>query len=266
MDDQQLLRYARHILLPQLGFEGQTAIARSSALILGLGGLGCAAAVYLLSSGVRKLILVDDDKVESSNLQRQILHTEASLGQCKVHSASVALQARNAACEIVALPARADAALLQQYLPQVDVALDCSDNFATRQLLNLHCVAARVPLVSGAAIQMVAQVAAYDARADSCPCYACVFPANHQPNEARCADMGVFAPLVGVVGSMQAGLALQILAAPALESAGSATRLGAGDAAPLGRLWQIDMQTWSFDTLKMQRDPRCEVCGTNAGI
>jgi molybdopterin/thiamine biosynthesis adenylyltransferase len=209
MQDEELLRYSRHILLDDIGIEGQTRILQGHALIIGAGGLGSPAAMYLACSGIGQITLVDDDNVELTNLQRQIAHTTASVGQPKVASAKETLLALNPHVQVNALAVRADAALLDTLVAQADVVLDCCDNFATRQAVNAACVKHRKPLVSGAAIQMDGQITVYDPREPSSPCYACVFPPDHTPEETRCATMGVFAPLVGIIGAMQAAEALK---------------------------------------------------------
>ena len=176
MQDEELLRYSRHILLDDIGIEGQTRILQGHALIIGAGGLGSPAAMYLACSGIGQITLVDDDNVELTNLQRQIAHTTANVGQPKVASAKETLLALNPHVQVNALAVRADAALLDTLVAQADVVLDCCDNFATRQAVNAACVKHRKPLVSGAAIQMDGQITVYDPRDASSPCYACVFP------------------------------------------------------------------------------------------
>jgi molybdopterin/thiamine biosynthesis adenylyltransferase len=212
MNDQQLLRYGRHILLPEIGIEGQQKLLDASALIIGVGGLGSPATLYLATSGVGKLILCDHDTVDLSNLQRQIVHRTSTIGQPKVTSAQAALRDINPEVECVALPIRADEEKLNELVAQADVVLDCSDNFATRYAVNRACLAQRKPLVSGAAIQFDGQVAVFDYRNADTACYNCLFPEDSQAAELRCATTGVFAPLVGIVGSMQAAEALKLLA------------------------------------------------------
>ncbi len=250
MDDRQLLRYSRHLLLDDLGVEGQEKLLAAHALILGAGGLGSPAALYLASAGVGRITLVDDDEVDLTNLQRQIMHTEARVGQPKVESARVALGAINPDVQVHAVAQRADAALLDELMADADIALDCSDNFEARQALNQACVRHRRPLVSGAAIGLDGQLAVYDPRQEDSPCYACVFPPSTVVDEVRCATMGVFAPLVGVVGSLQAAEALKLLA---------------GVGAPLtARLLMIDMRRTEFTELRLTRQPGCPVCGPAA--
>jgi molybdopterin/thiamine biosynthesis adenylyltransferase len=249
MQDEELLRYSRHILLDDIGIEGQTRILQGHALIIGAGGLGSPAAMYLACSGIGQITLVDDDNVELTNLQRQIAHTTASLGQPKVASAKETLLALNPHVQVNALAVRADAALLDTLVAQADVVLDCCDNFATRQAVNAACVKHRKPLVSGAAIQMDGQITVYDPRDPTSPCYACVFPPDHTPEETRCATMGVFAPLVGIIGAMQAAEALKILA-------------------PIGqaltrRLLMLDGRSMEWTQVRMPRKADCLVCKSN---
>jgi molybdopterin/thiamine biosynthesis adenylyltransferase len=249
MQDEELLRYSRHILLEDIGIEGQTRILQGHALIIGAGGLGSPAAMYLACSGIGQITLVDDDNVELTNLQRQIAHTTASVGQPKVASAKETLLALNPHVKVNALAVRADAALLDTLVAQADVVLDCCDNFATRQAVNSACVKHRKPLVSGAAIQMDSQITVYDPRDPTSPCYACVFPPDHTPEETRCATMGVFAPLVGIIGAMQAAEALKILA-----SIGQALT---------GRLLMLDGRSMEWTQVRMPRKADCLVCKSN---
>jgi len=250
MDDRQLLRYSRHILLDELGIEGQQRLLDAHALILGAGGLGSPAALYLASAGIGQLTLVDDDAVDLTNLQRQIIHTEDRVGVPKVESAQHSIAALNAAVQVHAVARRADAALLDRLLPGVDVVLDCGDNYASRQMLNAACVRHRVPLVSGAAIRFDGQLAVYDPRQPDSPCYACVFPPTQQVEDVACATMGVLAPLVGLVGSLQAMEAIKLLC-------------GIGE--PLvGRLLLIDGLRGDFSTVRLERQADCPVCRPRA--
>jgi len=249
MQDEELLRYSRHILLDDIGIEGQTRILQGHALIIGAGGLGSPAAMYLACSGIGQITLVDDDNVELTNLQRQIAHTTANVGQPKVASAKETLLALNPHVQVNALAVRADAALLDTLVAQADVVLDCCDNFATRQAVNAACVKHRKPLVSGAAIQMDGQITVYDPRDPTSPCYACVFPPDHTPEETRCATMGVFAPLVGIIGAMQAAEALKILA-----PIGQALT---------GRLLMLDGRSMEWTQVRMPRKADCLVCKSN---
>ena len=250
MDDRQLLRYSRHLLLDDIGIEGQQKLLAAHALILGAGGLGSPAALYLASAGVGRLTLVDDDSVDLTNLQRQIMHTEARVGQPKVDSARQTLAALNADVQLRTVAARADDALLGELVADADIVLDCSDNFATRQALNRACVRYARPLVSGAAIGFDGQVSVYDPRQPDAPCYACVFPPSQAAPEVACATMGVFAPLVGIVGTLQAAEALKLLC---------------GIGTPLaGRLLMIDTRRAEFTEIRLQRQSDCSVCGPAA--
>ncbi len=248
LPDADLLRYSRHLLLDDIGVEGQRRILQSRALIIGAGGLGSPAAMYLACSGVGNITIVDDDTVDLTNLQRQIMHSTASLGKAKVLSAQNTLAQLNPAVQVRALQTRADAQLLQSLVLQADVVLDCSDNFQTRQAINAACVQQRIPLVSGAAIGMDGQIAVYDLRDDKAPCYACVFAPDAPPEEARCATMGVLAPLVGVIGAMQALEALKLLAH-------TGTSLN-------GCLLMLDARNMEWTRMRVQKNPACAVCGT----
>ncbi len=247
MDDAQLLRYSRHILLNELGVEGQERIMRGRALVIGVGGLGSPAALYLATAGVGHLTLVDHDTVDETNLQRQIAHTHDRIGMPKVESARLTLLAVNPQLQITVLAERADANRLQALVADADVVLDCSDNFSTRHALNAACVQHRVPLVSGAAVRMDGQLTVYDASNPQSPCYACVFPPDAEFEETRCATMGVFAPLVGIIGSMQAAEALKLLS-------------GAGTPA-VGRLLMLDARDMTWSDIRLPRNTDCPVCG-----
>jgi molybdopterin-synthase adenylyltransferase len=247
MNDDQLLRYSRHILLNELGVEGQEQLLASHALVIGAGGLGSPVALYLASAGVGRITLVDHDTVDATNLQRQIAHNLERVGQPKAESARVAMHAINPEVQVNAVLQRADAALLDALVPTAHVVLDCTDNFATRHAINRACVQHRVPLVSGAAIRFDGQLSVYDARDEKSPCYACVFPDTDGLEETRCATMGVFAPLVGIVGTMQAAEALKVLA-------GMGSRL-------VGRLQMLDGRGMEFTEVKLGRNPQCAVCG-----
>ena len=247
MDDAQLLRYSRHILLDEIGIEGQEHILAGHALVIGAGGLGSPVALYLASAGVGHITLVDHDTVDLTNLQRQIAHRTSSVGQPKVASAAAAMAAINPEVQVHTVTARADAALLDTLVPQVDVVLDCSDNFSTRQAINRACVQHRKPLVAGAAIRFDGQVSVYDSRQPQAPCYACVFPPDQQPEEVQCATMGVFSPIVGIIGAVQAAEALKLLS-------GAGTPLA-------GRLLMLDGRPMAWSEIRMARDPACAVCG-----
>ena len=248
MNDAQLLRYSRHILLNELGDEGQDKLLASHALILGAGGLGSAAALYLAASGIGTLTLVDHDTVDLTNLQRQIAHTTERIGQAKVLSARTAMLALNPDCRVETVGQRADAALLDRLVQSAQVVLDCSDNFQTRQAVNAACVKHGVPLVSGAVIRLDGQLTTYDVRDARSPCYACIFPPDQAPEEISCSTMGVLAPLVGVIGSLQAAEALKLLA-------GLGTSLA-------GRLQMMDGRDLSWTEMRLQRQADCPVCAS----
>ncbi len=249
MTDEELLRYSRHILLDEIGIEGQQRIMGSRALIIGAGGLGSPVALFLGSAGVGHLTIVDNDTVDLTNLQRQIAHTMSRVGLPKVDSAEVAVAALNPTVTVVPMVARADDALLDELVAQADVVLDCCDNFATRHAINAACVKHQKPLVSGAAIRFDGQVVVYDARDDTSPCYACVFPPDDALLETRCATLGVFAPLVGIIGSMQAAEALKLLS-------------GVGRTLT-GRLLMLDGRAMEFTEIRVGRQAGCPVCGTS---
>ena len=251
MDDRQLLRYARHLMLDEIGVEGQQRLLRSHALVIGAGGLGSPVALYLGTAGVGRMTVVDHDDVDLTNLQRQIAHNLSRVGQPKADSVRATVAAINPDVQVHALARRADTALLDALVPQASVVLDCSDNFATRHMINAACVAHARPLVAAAALGFDAQVSVYDTRLGDAPCYACVFPAEATVAEAACATMGVFAPLVGIVGSLQAAEALKLLA-------GIGTSLA-------GRLLMLDARTMEWTTIAVQRDAHCSVCAARRG-
>jgi len=246
MQDAQLLRYSRHILLPEIGIEGQERLRAASALIVGAGGLGCPAALYLAAAGIGRLTLADPDKVDLTNLQRQILYRTDSVGTQKVAAAQAALSALNPDVKIVPLQKRIEANGFQPLLADVDVVLDCSDNFATRHALNRACVKLGKPLVSGAAIRFDAQVAVFDLRKSDAPCYACLFPEDGKVEEVQCSTMGVFAPLTGVVGALQAMEAAKLLT-------------GVGETLN-GRLLLLDAKQSGWRTVRVKKDPACATC------
>ena len=247
MDDQQLLRYSRHILLDEIGIEGQGKLLAAHALVIGAGGLGSPVALYLASAGIGKITLVDDDTVDLTNLQRQVLHTTERVGQPKALSGQRALAAINPGVEVVALCERADEARLAQLVASATVVLDCTDNFTTRHAINCACVAARVPLVSGAAIRLDGQVAVFDPRSGESACYACLFPPDQQFEEVQCSTMGVFAPLVGIIGTMQAAEALKLVA-------------GIGESLA-NRLLLLDARSMEWTSIRTARSTDCMVCG-----
>ncbi len=249
MTDEQLLRYSRHILLDALGIEGQERILAAHALIIGAGGLGSPAALYLASAGVGKITLVDDDTVDFTNLQRQILHTQARVGMAKAESGKLALAAINPEISIIPLKQRLSGEALEALVASADIVLDCTDNFATRHAINRACVKHRKPLVSGAAIRFDGQISVYDLRRDDSPCYHCLFPEGEDVEEVRCAVMGVFAPLTGIIGTMQAAEALKLIA-------------GIGESLT-GRLLLLDTLEMEWRSVKFKKDAGCAVCGAN---
>nr|WP_315426533.1 molybdopterin-synthase adenylyltransferase MoeB [uncultured Albidiferax sp.] len=251
MNDDQLLRYSRHILLDDIGIEGQESLLAGQALVIGAGGLGSPVALYLATAGVGQITLVDHDTVDLTNLQRQIAHSMERVGQPKVDSARSAMAAINPEVQVQAINTRADAALLDRLVAQADVVLDCCDNFATRQAINAACVRHRKPLVSGAAIRMDGQISVFDPRTADSPCYACVFPPEADFEETRCAVMGVLAPLVGIIGAIQAAEAIKLLS-------GAGTSLA-------GRLQMLDARSMAWNEIRIPRDPGCSVCGTFHG-
>jgi len=246
MNDQQLLRYSRHILLPEIGVEGQQKLLDAHALIIGAGGLGSPAALFLAASGVGTLTLCDGDTVDLTNLQRQILHRSSGIGLTKAASAQAALAEINPEVRVVALNERADEARLLELAAQADVVLDCSDNFATRYALNRVCAQLGKPLVSGAATRFDGQVTVFDLRHADNPCYHCLYPEQAEVEETRCAVMGVFAPLVGIIGSMQAAEALKLLLA-------TGTSL-------CGKLLVLDALHMELRTVRLSKDKACPVC------
>ena len=246
MNDAQLLRYSRHILLDELGIEGQQLLLASRALVIGAGGLGSPVALYLGSAGVGHITVVDHDTVDATNLQRQIAHTLADVGSHKAQSIKQSIAAINPDVQVNVITQRADDALLNDLVAKADVVLDCTDNFATRHAINAACVHHRKPLVSGAAIRFDGQITVYDSRNAASPCYACVFPQSSTLEETRCATMGVFAPLVGIVGSMQAAEALKLLS-------GAGTSLA-------GRLQMLDGRSMEWNEVRMPRNQTCAVC------
>lgn len=247
MDDQQLLRYSRHIMLPELDLEGQEALLNAKVLIVGAGGLGSPVAMYLAASGVGSLWLADHDEVDLSNLQRQIAHTTDRVGQPKVESAAQALRALNPGAHILPLHEKLEGDRLQELVDEVDLVVDATDNFGVRYAINAACVRAKTPLVSGAAIRLEGQVTVFDARQENSPCYRCLYDVL-EDEQLNCATSGVLAPLVGVIGSMQALEAIKVLA-------GVGTNLA-------GRLLLFDATRSEWRELKLPRDPDCPVCGS----
>ncbi|MGV0986110.1 MAG: HesA/MoeB/ThiF family protein [Limnohabitans sp.] len=249
MEDAQLLRYSRHILLNELGIDGQEKLLASHALIIGAGGLGSPVSLYLGSAGVGHITVVDHDQVDATNLQRQIAHTLDRVGQNKAESVRTAIAQINPDVRVTPITQRADAALLNTLVAQADVVIDCCDNFETRHAVNRACVQHYKPLVSGAAIRMDGQVSVFDSTQSDAPCYACIFPPEQAPEETRCATMGVFAPLVGIIGSVQAAEALKILSGMGSHMA--------------GRLLMLDGRDLSWTDIRMGRNAQCPVCAAH---
>ena len=247
MTDDQLLRYSRHILLDEIGIEGQQKLLASHVVIIGAGGLGSPAALYLGSAGVGHITVVDHDCVDATNLQRQIAHTVAGIGELKVISLFRAIAAINPDVNVTPLAGFADDALLDKLVPQADLVIDCTDNFATRHAINRACVKHCTPLVSGAAVRFDGQVAVYDSRSTASPCYACIFPESDAPEDTACATMGVFAPLVGIIGTVQAAEALKVLC-----NIGQALT---------GRLLMLDGRRMEWHDMKLTKNRSCSVCG-----
>lgn len=248
MNDAQLLRYARHILLDEFGIEGQEKLLASTALVVGAGGLGSPAAMYLASAGVGTIILADHDTVEISNLQRQILHQTSRLGALKAESGRDTLLALNPEITVETRTVRLAGDMLDAQIAQVDVVLDCTDNFATRHAINRACVEHNKPLVSGAAIRFEGQISVFDPRDATAPCYHCLFPEAEDLEAATCASTGVFSPLVGIIGSMQAAEALKVL-----SHVGQSLK---------GQLLILDAFEMDWHRVRVKRDPGCPVCAT----
>ena len=246
MNDNQLLRYSRHILLQQIEYAGQEKLTNSHALIVGAGGLGSPAALYLAVSGVGMLTICDFDVVDLSNLQRQIIHTTQSIGVNKAVSAQQTIAAINPEVRVHTVEQKSTEADMSQLVSAADVVLDCSDNFATRYALNRLCVAHQKPLVSGAALAFEGQVTVYDMRHADSPCYHCLFPDSGEVSDLRCATNGVFAPLVGMIGTTQAAEALKIL-------------MGIGESLQ-GRLLLLDALAMQWREIKLKKDANCPVC------
>jgi molybdopterin/thiamine biosynthesis adenylyltransferase len=246
MTDDDLLRYSRHLLLDDIGIEGQQRLLSAHALVIGAGGLGSPVALYLGTAGVGRITIVDSDRVDLTNLQRQIAHDLARVGMPKAVSAAQSIVAINPTVRVAARVERADAARLDALVAEADVVVDCSDNFATRQAVNAACVAHAKPLVAGAAIGFDGQLSVYDMRSPDSPCYACAFPPDPAFADVACATMGVFAPLVGIIGSLQAAEALKLI-------------VGIG-ASLAGRLQMLDARTMEWTEITAERDLSCPVC------
>jgi molybdopterin-synthase adenylyltransferase len=247
MNDEQLLRYSRHLLLEEIDVAGQEKLLSSHALVIGAGGLGSAAAPYLTAAGIGHITLMDHDQVELTNLQRQIMHTDKSIGNSKVSSGKQFLEQLNVGIQIETIEAKATVALLDELLPSVDIVLDCTDNFASRHLINASCVKHQTPLVSGSALRFDGQISVFDPRNLVSPCYACIFSPDDHYEEASCSSMGIFSPLVGIIGAMQAAQAIQVL-------------IGFGEAL-VGRMMLWNARTTQIDEFKISRNPECSVCG-----
>ena len=245
MNEQQLLRFSRQIMLPEMEIAGQRKLVDASVLIVGMGGLGCPAAMYLAAAGVGRLLIADDDVVELTNLQRQIAHAEHSLGQAKVESARERLLSLNPDAEVIAINERLQGDSLDQAIARVDLVLDACDNFETRFAINEACIAAAKPLISAAAIRMQGQIAAFDPSIVTSPCYHCLYPQSGEL-DTSCARNGVMAPLVGIIGSVQAMEAIKML-----------TGIGRN---LVGRLLLLDAATMQWRDLKLPKDPACEAC------
>ena len=246
MNDDQLLRYSRHILLSEIDIEGQEKLLAAKVLVIGAGGLGSPAALYLASAGVGTLVIADGDTVDATNLQRQILHRESTVGLSKVASAVQALAEINPACRVIPLAERLSGEALEAQVAKADVVLDCCDNFATRHAVNRACVKFGKPLVSGAAIKFAGQISVFDPRLENAPCYHCLFPEAEDVEELRCSITGVFAPLTGIIGAMQAAEALKLL-------------IGCGKSLA-GRLLLLDGLSMEWREIRVPKDPACPVC------
>jgi len=246
MNDNQLLRYSRHILLPQIEYAGQEKLTKSHALVVGAGGLGSPAALYMAASGVGKLTICDFDNVDLTNLQRQIIHTTQSVGINKAVSAQQTIYEINPDVVVQTIQQKSTEAELKTLAAQADVVIDCSDNFATRYALNRVCLQLKIPLVSGAAIGFEGQITVFDFRQENSPCYHCLFPDTGSDQEMRCAENGVFAPLVGMIGTTQAAEALKLI-------------MNIGECLQ-GRLLLLDALAMEWRTIKLNKDSNCTVC------
>jgi molybdopterin-synthase adenylyltransferase len=246
MNDHQLLRYSRHILLPQIEYEGQEKLTQSHVLVVGAGGLGSPVAMYLAASGVGTLTICDFDEVDLTNLQRQIIHTTQSVGINKALSAQQAIFELNPEVTVHTVQQKSTESEMAALVAQADVVVDCSDNFATRYALNRLCFQHKTPLVSGAAIRFEGQISVFDFRNANSPCYHCLYPDVGSDQEMRCADNGVFAPLVGMIGTAQAAEVLKLL-------------MNIGESLQ-GRLLLLDALTAEWRAIKLARDPNCAVC------
>jgi adenylyltransferase/sulfurtransferase len=249
MDDQQLLRYSRQIMLPELDVAGQQRLLDASVLVVGMGGLGCPLAMYLAAAGVGKLTIADDDTVELTNLQRQIAHGQQNVGESKVDSAAATLTGLNPDVELTLLNERLEGQDLEQAIKNKTVVVDATDNFTTRFAINDACLKAQVPLVSGAAIRMEGQVTVFDYRREDSPCYQCLYREGDD-EDASCARNGVMAPVVGIIGSVQAMETIKLIA-------------GIGESL-VGKLLLLDARAMQWRELKLRRDPQCPACSRSA--
>ena len=246
MQDKQLLRYSRQIMLPELDVAGQQKLLDASVLIIGMGGLGCPLAMYLAAAGVGHLTIADDDTVELTNLQRQIAHAEKNIGEPKVNSAAASLRGLNPDVDLTLLNARLEGKELERVVRNKTVVVDATDNFTTRFAINDACLKARVPLVSGAAIRMEGQVTVFDNNREDSPCYQCLYRKGDD-EDVSCSSNGVMAPVVGIIGSLQAMETIKLIA-------------GIGDSL-VGRLLLLDARSMQFRDLRLRRDPQCPACG-----
>lgn len=247
MKDEQLLRYSRQIMLPEMDVAGQQKLIDATVLIVGMGGLGCPAAMYLAAAGVGHLIIADDDVVELTNLQRQVAHSQSMIGEPKVVSAQQALLGLNPDLKITALQKRLEGAILSEAVSQADLVVDACDNFTSRFAINSACIEHHKPLVSGAAIRMEGQVAVFDSRSPTSPCYQCLY-SQGDDEDASCSENGVMAPLVGIIGAVQAMEAIKLLT-------------GIGE--PLiGRLLLLDARSLQWREMRLPRDSNCGACGS----
>ena len=247
MNDNQLLRYSRHILLSQIGYEGQEKLTKSHVLIVGAGGLGAPVALYLAASGVGKITICDFDNVDLTNLQRQIIHSTQSVGMNKAISAQLVIDAINPDVIVQTIQQKSTETEFAALAKMADVVMDCSDNFATRYTLNRVCLALKKPLVSGAAVKFEGQITVFDFRHEDSPCYHCLFPDAGEDQNMRCAENGVFSPLVGMIGTTQAAEALKLL-------------MNIGESLQ-GRLLLLDALSMEWRTIKLKKDASCSVCG-----
>lgn len=246
MNDEQKERYSRHILLKDMGYEGQEKIAQTHALVIGAGGLGSPASMYLASGGVGKITLVDNDNVELTNLQRQIMHTTERVGMNKAESGKKTLEKINPTIDIVTVTTRMDDASLPKLIGKADIVLDCTDNFRTRLSINRACMALCKPLVSAACVAFDGQISVYDPRREDSPCYACLFPEEQHFEDIKAAQIGVFGPLVGILGTMQAAEALKLAADIGTSMVGS--------------LLLLDALTMEWTRIQLDKNPDCPVC------